>query len=90
MIGIGDKLKALRSEKGLTMDLFVADMNAKFPSEKTINKSMVSRWENNENDPTLENAKNLSIYFDVNLDYLIGISNVRMPSRLLELQQKSK
>ncbi|MBR2555100.1 MAG: helix-turn-helix transcriptional regulator [Aeriscardovia sp.] len=90
MTGIGLKIKELRMERDLTMEMLVADMNAKYELDKPINKSMVSRWENGDNDPSLENAKYLSMYFDVSLDYLIGNSNIRTPSRLLALQKKKE
>lgn len=90
MTGIGLKIKELRMERDLTMEMLVADMNAKYELDKPINKSMVSRWENGDNDPSLENAKYLSMYFDVSLDYLIGNSNIRTPSRLLTLQKKKE
>lgn len=90
MTGIGLRIKELRQERDLTMDMLVADMNAKYELEKPINKSMVSRWENGDNEPSLENAKYLSMYFDVSLDYLIGNSNIRTPSRLLALQKKKE
>jgi len=86
--GIGLKIKELRLEKGLSLDVFVADMNRRFSLDKPLNKSMVSRWENGKNEPSLENAKYLSIYFDVSLDYLIGLTNVRTPSRLFEMMKK--
>lgn len=90
MTGIGLKIKELRIERDLTMEMLVADMNAKYELDKPINKSMVSRWENGDNDPSLENAKYLSMYFDVSLDYLIGNSDIRTPSRLLAYAKKVK
>jgi len=82
MTGIGEKIKELRKERQLTCDMMVADMNNKYP-ELAINKSMLSRWENGQNEPSLENAKYLSVYFDVSLDFLIGLTDTRTPSRLL-------
>lgn len=82
MLNIGDKIKALRLEHDLTMDMLVTDMKLKFPNI-SIDKSLISRWESGVNDPTLENAKYLSMYFNVSLDYLIGLTDVRTPSRLL-------
>lgn len=90
MTGIGLRIKELRQERDLTMEMLVADMNAKYQLDKPINKSMVSRWEKCQNEPSLENAKYLSMYFDVSLDYLIGRTDVRTPSRLLALQKKEK
>lgn len=82
MKSLGDKIKDLRTERDLTMDMLVADMKARFEGIK-MDKSMLSRWERGENDPSLENAKYLSIYFNVSLDYLIGLTDIRTPSRLL-------
>lgn len=88
MTGIGLRIKELRIERDLTMDMLVADMNQKYALERPINKSMVSRWENGDNEPSLENAKYISMYFDVSLDYLIGNSDIRTPSRLLAYTKK--
>lgn len=84
--GIGKRLYDLRTERDLTMDMFVADVNAKYHIE--INKSMVSRWEKGQNDPSLENAKCLCDYYNVSLDYLIGVTEVRTPARLLAYTKK--
>jgi transcriptional regulator with XRE-family HTH domain len=82
MVNIGERLKNLRTERELSLDMLVADMNYKYP-ETNINKSMLSRWENGINDPSLEYAKNIASYFDVSLDYLIGLTDVRTPVRLM-------
>lgn len=86
MVNIGERLKNLRTERELSLDMLVADMNYKYP-EININKSMLSRWENGINDPSLEYAKNIANYFDVSLDYLIGLTDVRTPTRLLAKQR---
>lgn len=83
MVNIGERLKNLRTERELSLDMLVADMNYKFP-EININKSMLSRWENGINDPSLEYAKNIANYFDVSLDYLIGLTDIRTPVRLMQ------
>lgn len=90
MTDIGKKIYNLRLERDLTMDMFVADMNAKFPQDKPLNKSMVSRWESGENDPSLQNARNLAVYFDVSIDYLIGLTDTRTPARLYEYAKRIK
>ncbi len=89
MTDIGAKIKALRIERDLTMDLLVEDMKFKYP-EISIDKSLLSRWENGQNEPTLEKAKYLSMYFNVSLDYLIGLTDVRTPSRLLAKRIQKK
>ena len=87
MTDIGKKIKMLREERNLTMDMIVADINARFRPVKPFNKSMISRWENEDNEPSLENAKLLSMYFDVSVDYLIGVTDTRTPSRLLHIKK---
>jgi transcriptional regulator with XRE-family HTH domain len=77
---LGQRLKQLRAERDLTLDMLVADLNQRYP-DININKSMLSRWENGVNDPSLEYAKHISMYFDVSLDYLIGLTDTRTPSR---------
>jgi repressor LexA len=87
MVNIGEKLNNLRKERDLTLDMLVADMNQKNPEMK-INKSMLSRWENGINDPSLEYARNIAAYFDVSLDYLIGLTDVRTPARFRSKKEK--
>ena len=82
MVGIGEKIKQLRKERALTLDMLVLDMNENYP-QLGLNKSMLSRWENGVNEPSLENAKYISMYFNVSMDYLIGLTDVKTPSRLL-------
>lgn len=77
----GQRLKELREERGLSMDMLVYDLNTKYQIE--INKSNISRWENGTVDPSLTYAKCMSSYFDVSLDYMIGLTDVKMPSRIL-------
>lgn len=79
---LGARIKQLRTERELTMDMLVTDMKSMFPNIR-IEKSMLSRWEKGENSPTWENVKHLSVYFNVSIDYLAGLTDVRTPSRLL-------
>ena len=87
-MNIGKRLKQLRLEKGLTMDLFVYDINSKYNID--INKGFVSKWENGVNEPSLKYASCLAQYFDVSLDYLIGLTEVRTPARLLAYASKMR
>jgi len=88
--GIGERIKELRLERDLSMDMLVTDINIRYSPSRPINKSMVSRWEKGENEPTLENAKYLSMYFDVSIDYLIGLTDIKTPSRLLAYYKSVK
>lgn len=83
------RLKELRLERDLSMDMLVTDLKAQYPDLK-IEKSMLSRWESGTNTPTWENVKHLSMYFNVSLDYLAGLTDVRTPSRLLAYGSKMK
>ena len=88
--GIGQRIKQLRLEHDLSMDMLVTDLNQRYQNDKPINISMISRWENDINNPTLDNARNLCDYFNVSLDYLIGLTDVRTPSRLMSIRKGHK
>ena len=77
----GKRLKELRIERDLTMDMLVSDLKSKYNIE--INKGNISRWENGTVDPALKYAIALSRYFDVSLDYMIGLTDSRLPSRMI-------
>ena len=87
MNDLGQRIKQLRMERDLTMDMLVADVKSMFPNIK-MEKSMLSRWESGENAPSWENVKCLSMYFNVSLDYLAGLTDVRTPSRLLAMRSE--
>lgn len=78
---IGETLKMLREEHELTMDMLVIDLNQRYNIE--INKSQLSRWERNENDPSLALAAKLADYYGVSVDFLLGLTPVRVPARIL-------
>lgn len=84
---LAERIKELRTERDLTLEMLVADMKDRF-GDIRLDKSMLSRWERNENDPTLENVKCLSAYFNVSVDYLLGLTDTRTPSRLLAYARK--
>lgn len=86
--GIGSRIKSLREERELTMDMLVQDINSRYELESPLNKGMVSRWERDINNPTLDNARCLCDYFNVSLDYLIGVTDVRTPVRLMTYAKK--
>lgn len=89
MTGIGKRLKKLRQERDKTLDSVVADLNKLFPNVK-LNKSMISRWENEQNEPSLDNARILCIYYGVSLDYLIGLTDEPFPPQSKHLMQYYK
>lgn len=84
--GIGKRLKELRQQRELSMDMVVEDMNRKFNIE--ISKGHLSRWENGKNYPSLHLAAYICAFYDVSLDYLIGNTDVKTPTRLLTKKNK--
>lgn len=76
-VGIGEKLKQLRNERDMSMDNLVADLNHLYGLNLT--KSMISRWESNKNDPSLTYVTAIVKYFNVSLDWLLGLTDKRTP-----------
>ena len=86
--GIGKRIKDLRDERDLSMDMLVADMNTRYQFDKPLNKSMISRWENDINNPTLEAVKCLCDYFNVSVDYMLGLTDVKTPVRHFHVKRR--
>lgn len=72
MVSLGSRIKDLRVENGLTQEELAENLNKLFGV--SINKGMISKWESNKSEPRLDYTKNLAEYFNVSLDFLIGIS----------------
>ena len=82
-----ERLKELRLEKELSLDMVVYDLDKRFSVELT--KSHLSRWENNKNDPSIRYAAALAKYYNVSLDYLLGLTDSRTPADLLVRKRKA-
>lgn len=61
---LGQKLKELRSLKGLTQKELADKLHVSFQT--------VSKWENGENEPDIATLKELATLFNCSVDYLIG------------------
>lgn len=72
------RIKELRKEKQLSLDMVVYDIGQKFNIE--ITKSHLSRWENGKNVPSVRFAGYLALYYGVSLDYLLGFTDSRVPT----------
>lgn len=81
------RLKKLRLEKQLTMDMVSYDMSKKF--NINITRSHLSRWESGKTEPSIRFAYYFALYYGVNLDYLVGITDCRVPVNLLVKDGKS-
>jgi transcriptional regulator with XRE-family HTH domain len=69
MVMIGERIKMLRSEKGLTMK----DMAEMFD----LSISAWNKYEKNEAEPKLDNIVKMADFFNVSLDFLMGRTNIR-------------
>ena len=65
MENLGEMIKELRIEKGLTQPQLAALVG--------VSKGMISIWENNVNEPKASYIKRLAIVLEVSSDYLLGI-----------------
>lgn len=85
---LGERLKELRQQRDLTMDMVVYDVSKTYQIEFT--KGNLSRWENGVNYPSLVYAAYLAKYYNVSLDYLIGNTDVKAPVELLTRKNPQK
>ena len=73
-INIGDNLKRLRLQKGLTQEQF-ADVFG-------VSAQAVSRWENNTSYPDITLLPGLAIYFNTSVDAIVGMDEIRKEETL--------
>ena len=64
-------LKGLRDQKQVSMDKMCEDLNSLY--DVALAKSTISKWENGKAEPNLAYARVLTKYFNVTLDYLLGL-----------------
>ena len=83
---LGERLRGLRDERELTLDMVVWDLGRTYNVE--IQKGTLSKWENGVNLPSLYYAAFLCKYYGVSLDYLIGNTDTRTPVDLLVMKPK--
>ena len=65
MKDFGEILKELRLDKGIGQIELAKALN--------LSKGIISLWENNLREPKLSNLILLARFFDVSIDYLVGI-----------------
>ncbi|OAA90911.1 helix-turn-helix domain-containing protein [Clostridium ljungdahlii] len=68
---ISHNLKKLRSEKGLTQIELSKNLN--------INRATYAHYETGRREPDIETLKLFSDYFNVSVNYLMGLTNIRNP-----------
>lgn len=67
MVDLGNRLKTLRLQKGITQEILAAQLS--------VTKSTISAYETGERKPPLENLVLLARIFKVSTDYLLGADN---------------
>ncbi len=80
-----DILKQLRLEKNLSMDELSAHLNTDY--NLTITKSMISRWENGVASPNNTYLSAYAKFFNIDLNYLAGLTNIKRPLITSELKE---
>ncbi len=73
-INIGDNLKQLRLQKGLTQEQ-LADVFG-------VSAQAISRWENNTSYPDITLLPGLAIYFNTSVDAIVGMDEIRREETL--------
>lgn len=68
-MNLGDRLKTLRLEKGISQTDLAKQFN--------IARSTLSQYESNQRTPSDEIKVKLSEYFNVSIDYLLGKTDIR-------------
>lgn len=87
----GDTLKRLRKNKGWSQEGLANALNEKYSS--TYNKGMISKWENNKEEPRMDTVRNISDFFDITLDELLGLDkkdDINWDNKLPELNAKDE
>lgn len=75
-MNFGERLKQLRLENGLTQIQLAETLD--------VSKSNVSKYESGSVEPNLEILSKISIYFNVDTDYLLGLTDDRIKNSDLE------
>lgn len=64
---LGERLKALRTEKNIGQNLLAKELE--------LSNASISYWETGKQMPTAEAIFKLANYFDVTSDYLLGLKD---------------
>ena len=75
MINFGERLRILRTRKGLSQ--------LDFAKQIKISKSAVNMYERGEREPSFEVLETIADYFNVDLDYLLGKTDCENRNRIV-------
>ena len=67
MENFGERLKALRQDKGVTQKQLAEQISCA--------QSAIVYWETNRQEPTISALKKLCVFFEVSADYLLGLED---------------
>ena len=79
-LNIGSRLKEIRNDRDLSLDMVVKEVNRIYGTK--INKGKLSKWERDINLPHLNDLSALVKYYNISLDYIIGLTNKKTPPHL--------
>ena len=81
-INIANKLKELRKNKNLTQEDLASYLGVSFQA--------VSRWERNEGYPDIELLPIIANYFEVSVDELLGVNDIKNKLSIDDINNKYK
>ena len=61
---LGERIANLRKSKGISQD--------ELGEILSTSRQAISKWERGESDPDIGRLKDLAVYFNVSIDYLLG------------------
>lgn len=67
---LGERMKALRLSKKLTLEQLAISLNEKYPDTVNFNKGKLSKWENNKEEPKLSSIRILADFYGIGIDDL--------------------
>lgn len=81
----GNILKQLRLNSSLTQEELATRLNKIY--EIKLNKGMISKWEANKSEPSMKYIRVFSKFFNVTLDYLLGLEENNIKTNLYNISE---
>ncbi|WP_186785957.1 helix-turn-helix domain-containing protein [Paenibacillus agilis] len=72
MYSFGEKLRELRTKTELSQGELAKVLNTEYGT--SMNKGMISKWENEREEPRMDTIRILAAFFNVTLDELMGLN----------------
>ncbi|MCL6616294.1 MAG: helix-turn-helix domain-containing protein [Anoxybacillus ayderensis] len=73
----GKKLKWLRTSKKLTQEGLARALNLRYGTN--FNKGMISKWENDKEEPRMDSIRYIADFFNISLDEILGLKSDPVP-----------